>query len=180
MKKLIIILSLLFIGNTCLSQKDSTLLNNQLDLDVHFLAVELNYKRTISKKFSVGAGFLLGLTGSIHLQNEGGNYFYDPINKKSYGSRKSNWEVNSNHFEIVGFKGYIDYKVSNNFHFHLGPKVIPLNLTESTEWYRSIELGIFFNSGNVEVGLKPTFGNIDGNLSISLPFFLLKINLRNW
>ena len=180
LKALICILSFVLISNSCLSQKDSTLLKNQLDLDIHLIALELNYKRSFSKKISVGAGILFGPTMDIHIQKNKPTYYYDPINMTSYGTKESHWKFSNDYYEIIGFKCYIDYRISKKFHFHLGPKIVPYNMFEITEWYRSFELGIFYNTKNMEIGIKPSFGNIDGQTSMSLPLFLLKLNLKKW
>ena len=192
MKKLLSILLLFlvlpFIGYTqtdsvAVNEKQQPIFNNQLDLDVQFLGLELNYKRKISNKFSLGMGGSIGIIAILAAQKN-----IKEIQHIDYATGVLVTDENkfnpSNQLEKFGFKILVDYQLSNKIHLYTASKVALFLDDTELDWFYGIELGMFYIIKKVEFGIKPIYGIYKERNSptrvIGLPVFLIRIRLNKW
>ncbi|MGB0882846.1 MAG: hypothetical protein ACPGSO_07815 [Vicingaceae bacterium] len=167
MKKLLYIIPLLLLPFSSIAQeqnidetvkKGNTNYKNQVDLDVQLLGLGLNYKRSLSNKLSIGLGFNFGKIAVFKYDNNGSG------------------------FELSGVNGrvFVDYKISNSIHIHIGPKLDYVLDEINSDWFYGGELGIFYKIKHIEFGLLPFVGYTEKNTLVGIPLFIIRINLNKW
>ena len=163
--------------------KEQPTFSNQLDIDVQLIGLELNYKRKISNKFSLGIGVGIGLTAILAAQKN-----IKKVQHIDYATGVLVTDENkfnpSNQLERYGFKIFVDYQLSNKIHFSIASKVASFVDDTEHDWFYGLELGIFYIVKRVEFGIKPIYGILKGYSSPSkvtgLPVFLIRIPLNKW
>ena len=158
--------------DTLISNKTSTSFKNQMDLDIHFLAVEFTYKKRISKRLMGGVSVGIG-----------------PIFRGF---------VKNSFIEGLKSKFFVDYQVSDKFHIYQGVtySAVLYSSHDNSGLAIGIEMGLFYQFRKVEIGVEPALiffneGNFEvfntrkgyntyGFEGLTWSLIVLKIPLKRW
>ena len=171
MKKLMLILLLFTFTSPVVGQEIDSVktTNNQIDLDVHFLALEGTYKARVSEKIFLGFSF------------SGGPLFIFLLSK--------NFTGDGGLVEWVRLKGLLDYELTKRIHTSLGfsYSIITENFNGYSGKSIGVEIGFFYQIEKIELGVESSIVFFKGENSkefqsgiISTPLLIIKIPLNRW
>jgi len=170
------ILSVPVFGNSGEGDKDPKNFNNQLTLDVQFLGIGVGYKRRVYNNLFVGIEAGAGAALNIWLS------------KAPNAIAGSNYTAEIYHFGIMS-----TYYIISNLQLELGLQQTGYLFDEQkTQKSRSIVLGTFIGGEKMQLGIRTTFGSIEGaEYHMGLPIkkrrtfsyitlLILRLHLNKW
>ncbi|KAB2859578.1 MAG: hypothetical protein F9K09_01710 [Flavobacteriales bacterium] len=141
-------------------------IKNQIDLDIHFLALEGTYKKRISKKIFFGFSFGGGPLFRVNFTGDGG------------------------FIEWVKFKSLLDYQLAKRIHIYQGFSYSTTYAFEGDVGGKSIgvEIGFFYQIWKIELGFEPSLiifqtSGIDEKFKtgeFTTTLLIMKIPLSRW